>query len=247
LRTATKAPTTSASTKARRYHAVWQWRLELESSQRFVQTWSALSASSLQPTVQVRLANVAWALAGLERSYDLLMEAFHRADQARTEGVPPVMAFLSGPYENSLEYLLGASLWLSLGEVIAHFRTVVERFSHLKGPARRGLLPVDVATVDAEIAWLRSLTLPALATSPVTNLANRVLHEAWHPADTIELSIPLYFRENGHVDLTEDDLREQLNDLVEGTLRRVTLFVVGQTEHKDAPVTPTDGKDDRPG
>lgn len=212
----------------RRHHAVWQWRVELESSQRFVGTWSKIAASSLDTSTQVRLANVAWGLAGFERSYDLLAENFHRADQARRDGMPAIMAFLSGPHERSLEYLLGASLWLDLGEVIAHFRTVADRFSYLKGPARRDHLPADLAAVEVELLWLKSRALPALGEIPVTELANRVLHEAWHPAGTVDLAFPLYFRESGSVDLAEDDLRDQLRGFVETTLERVTPFLLAQ-------------------
>jgi hypothetical protein len=185
----------------------------VESFQRFADTWTKIAASSLVPDVQVRFANVAWALAGFERSYDLLTENFHRTEEAMRNGVPPVMAFLSGPHEESLQLLLGASLWLDLGEVIAHYRTVADRFAHLKGATRRGLIPAEAATVEGELHWLRSQSLPALANAPVTKLADRVLHEAWHPAGSTEMSFPLYFRESGRVDLAEADLRQELQAL----------------------------------
>lgn len=213
----------------RHHYGIWHWRVERDASQRFVATWSKIAASSLEEDAQLRLSNVAWALAGFERAYDLLAENFHRVEQARLEGVPPVMQFLSGPYETSLESLLVASLWIDLAEVVTHFRTIVDRFGHLKRPARGNQLPADVSAVDAELIWLKSLSLPALAAVPVTKLANNVLHEAWHPAGSSDgLSFPVYFRPSGAVDLAEDDLRGQLRELVEATLSRVTTFVLTQ-------------------
>lgn len=176
----------------------------------------------------MRLANVAWALAGFERSYDLLAEDFHRADQARQHGLPAVMLFLSGPYRGSLDYLIGASLWLDLGELVTHYRTVVDRFRLLTGPARRHRLPADVATVEMELEQLMARSLPALGSDPIIRLAGRVLHEAWHPAGSADLAFPLYFRNTGAVDLAEADLRGQLRDLTEETLGKVTRFLLAQ-------------------
>lgn len=213
----------------RRHYGLWQWRIERDSSQRFVSTWSRIAASALEEDAQIRLTNVAWALAGFERSYDLLAENFYRLEQARLEGVPPVMNFLSGPFDTSLESSFGASLWIDLGEVVTHFRTVVDRFGHLRRPARRKQLPASVSAIDAEMDWLKSLSLPALSGGPVTRLADNVLHEAWHPAGYKEgLSFPVYFRASGSADLAEDDLRGQLRGLVESTLHRVTTFVLAQ-------------------
>lgn len=222
----------------RRHYGIWHWRIERDSSQRFVALWSRIAASPLEEDAQLRLFNVAWALAGFERSYDLLAENFHRLEQARLEGVPPVMEFLSGPYETSLESLFGASLWIDLAEVVTHFRTVVDRFGHLKRPARRKQLPASVSAVEAELSCLQSLTLPALAAVPVTRLADNVLHEVWHPAGSSGgLSFPVYFRASGLADLAEDDLRGQLRDLVEATLSRVTTFVLAQAA-TDGSATP---------
>lgn len=224
---------------ARHHYGIWHWRIEREASQRFVATWSKIAASPLAADAQVRLSNVAWALAGFERAYDLLAENFYRLEQARREGVPPIMQFLSRPYGTSLESLLVASLWIDLAEVVTHFRTVVDRFGHLKRPARGNQLPADVSAVDAELIWLKSLSLPALAALPVTKLADNVLHEAWHPAGSSDgLSFPVYFRTSGAADLAEDDLRGQLRELVEATLSRVTTFVLTQATTEGSATPP---------
>ena len=221
---------------ARRHHGLWQWRIERDSSQRFVSTWSRIAASDLEDVAKVRLTNVVWALAGFERSYDRLDENFYRLEQARLKGVPPVMEFLSGPFAASLESSLGASLWIDLGEVVTHFRVVVDRFGHLRRPARRKQLPASVSAVEAEVAWLKSLSLPALSAGPATRLDDNVLHEAWHPAGYTEaLSFRVYFRASGSADLAQDDLRGQLRDLVESTLRRVITFVLAQAESNGGP------------
>lgn len=223
----------------RHHYGIWHWRIEREASQRFIATWSKIAASTLEEDAQLRLSNVAWALAGFERAYDLLAENFHRLEQARLDGVPPIMQVLSGPYGTSLESLLVASLWIDLAEVVTHFRTVVDRFGYLRRPARGNQLPADVSAVDAELIWLKSLSLPALAALPVTKLADNVLHEAWHPAGCSDgLSFPVYFRTSGAADVAEDDLRGQLRELVEATLSRVTTFVLTQAATAASAIPP---------
>ncbi|HEU4422393.1 MAG TPA: hypothetical protein VFR67_07610, partial [Pilimelia sp.] len=102
----------------REYYGIWRWKIERESSNRLVALWAAIGASKLDDDTKVRLANVAWALASFERAYDVLREDMVRAETARSAGVPPAMKFLTGPYENSLDYLLGMSLWMDLADVL---------------------------------------------------------------------------------------------------------------------------------
>jgi hypothetical protein len=126
----------------REHYGIWRWRIERDSSNRFVQLWAKIAASSLDNDTKVSVANVALAWPSFERAYDVLVADIGRAERAHNVGVPAIMSFLTGPYEGSLDYLLGTSLWMDLRDVLISYRTIVERFGYLKRPARRRRLPV---------------------------------------------------------------------------------------------------------
>lgn len=202
----------------RTYHGIWRWKLERDASNRLVKSWQTVHGSELHPEAKTRLMNVSWSLATFERSYHMLASDARRAEQARSEGVPAIMALLTGPYEQSLEYLMTMSLWMDLGEVLAAYRTVVDRFAQLKGPARRGRLPVAQDVVEEELSVLRGRQLPALSAEPVSRLANRVLHEAWHPTDYDALGLEIHWKERDgdyFVDFGHGDVRDELLTLTE--------------------------------
>jgi hypothetical protein len=210
------------------HYGIWRWKLERESSNRLVKLWMEIEASGLDNDAKVELANVAWALASFERAYDVLVEDIVRAERAKNVGVPPVMKLLTGPYEDSLEYLLGMSLWMDLGDVLVAYRTIAERFGHLRRPARRKRIPIVVADIEREIGILKARTLPELSPEPVTKLANSILHETWHPNGPRTLAFELYWKgtHGESLDFAVADFRGSLKALVEQTLRQTYEFVL---------------------
>jgi hypothetical protein len=94
---------------AREHYGIWRWKIERDSSNRLVRLWAEIDGSSLDNDTKIALANVGWALASFERAYDVMLEDIVRAERARNQGVPAVMKILTGPYEDSLDYLLGMS------------------------------------------------------------------------------------------------------------------------------------------
>ena len=66
----------------REYYGIWRWKIERQSSNRLAKLWTQIGSSSLDDAAKVSLANVAWALASFERSYDVLVEDIdHRFDE----------------------------------------------------------------------------------------------------------------------------------------------------------------------
>ena len=114
-------------TTLQEHYGIWRWRIERDSSNQLVKLWSDIGASGLQDDAKVRLANVAWALGAFERAYDVLLADIVSAEKAHNEGVPPLLAYVTGPYENSLDYLLGMGLWMDLGDVLVAYRTIAKR------------------------------------------------------------------------------------------------------------------------
>jgi hypothetical protein len=204
----------------REHYGVWRWRLELDPSRTLVNSWARIGASSLEPASQFALANVAWALASFERAYNVLLEDIIRAERARNIGVPPVMAFLTGPYQASLDYLLVQSLWMDLGDVFVAYRTIRHRFRLLEGPVRREQPPWSKADLEREIARLKARTLPELNPKPVTELADEVLHEKWQPGGAQTLESLIYWKGvgtgNETLDFAQADFRGSLARLVGG-------------------------------
>lgn len=225
----------------RQHYGIWRWKLERESSNRLVRLWTTVSRAAISPLTKFELMNVAWALASFERAYDILLEDAYRAERARRDGVPLIMHTLSGPYEQSLDYLLGMSLWMDLGEVLTSYRTIVDRFSHLRRSARRGRLSVPVTDINRELDILEARTLPALSSEPLEVLANRILHEAWHPGASQGLAFELYWKGDADstVDFAEGDLRGELCTVAEQTLQQVDQFIVAVAPHVSAPATPS--------
>jgi hypothetical protein len=212
----------------REHYGIWRWRIERDSSNRLVKLWVKIGASSLDDDTKVGLANVAWAVASFERAYDVLVADIGRAERAHNIGVPPVMKFLTGPYEGSLDYLLGMSLWMDLGDVLISYRTIVERFGHLRRPARRQRLPMAVTEVDRQIGILEERELPELSGEPITKLADRILHETWHPNASRALGFQLYWKDADpkSLDFAEGNFRDSLKALVEATLEQVCEFIL---------------------
>jgi hypothetical protein len=198
--------------------------------------WAEISASSLDDDTKVELVNVAWALAAFEKAYNVLFEDIMRAERARNVGVPPMMKFLTGPYEDSLDYLVGMSLWMDLADVFVSYRTIVERFGHLRRPARGKRIPMVVADIEREIETLEARRLPELSTAPVMELANTVLHETWHPGRARTLAFELYWKgtDPETLDFTEADFRGSLDALVEETLTQVHEFILAVPRRQDA-------------
>jgi hypothetical protein len=210
------------------YYGIWRWRIERDSSNRLVQLWARIGASSLDNDTKIGLANVAWALASFERAHDVLVADIARAEHAHNAGVPAVMSFLTGPYEGSLDYLLGMSLWMDLGDVLISYRTIVERFGHLRRPARRQRLPMAVTEVERQIGILDAKQLPELSGEPITKLADRILHETWHPHASQALGFQLYWKDTDpkSLDFAEGDFKGSLKALVESTLGQVYEFIL---------------------
>ncbi len=212
----------------REHYGIWRWKIERESSNKIVKIWAEIAASSIDNGTKTELANVAWALASFEKAYDVLVEDIVRAEGARNTGVPPVMKFFTGPYEDSLDYLIGMSLWMDLADVLVSYRTIVERFGHLKRPARRKKIPMIVTDIEREIQTLEARRLPELSTKPATALADTVLHETWHPSGAHTLNFELYWKgtEPKTLDFTNGDFRGSLDALVANTLKQVNEFIL---------------------
>lgn len=212
--------------QTRRLYRVWRWRIEQPSSMRFVGTWSRVSSADMDQASRLALANVAWGLAALERTWAVLLEDATRAEAIKREGAPAIMHFLSGPYKDSLEYLVGASLWLDLGDVLVAYRTVVDRFRYLRGPARRGSLKPHFDRVTSNLDTLEQRRVPALSPDPLTLLANTVLHESWHPSTSRELAFELYWKGEGtmEVDFSEGPVMDQLGAQIEETANQLDDF-----------------------
>jgi hypothetical protein len=217
-----------SSQTVREHYGIWRWKIERESSNKLVKVWAEIAASSIDNGTKTELANVAWALASFEKAYDVLVEDIVRAERAKNIGVPPMMKFLTGPYEDSLEYLLGMSLWMDLADVLVSYRTITERFGHLKRPARRNKIPMAVTDIEREIQTLEARRLPELSTKPVTSLADSVLHETWHPSGAPTLNFELYWKgtQPKTLDFASGGFRESLDALVANTLKQVYEFVL---------------------
>jgi hypothetical protein len=221
------AETVSLQT-AREHYGIWRWKIERDSSNRLGKLWAEIGASSLDDDTKIGLGNVAWALASFERAYEVLLEDIIRAERARNIGVPPAMKVLTGPYEDSLDYLIGMSLWMDLADVLVSYRTIVKRFGHLRRPPRLKRISTDVAEIEREIGILEARGLPELSTKPVTILANKLLHETWHPCRPRTLGFELYWKgaDPKRLDFAEADFRGSLNTLVEDTLKQVYEFIL---------------------
>ena len=120
----------------REFCGVWRWKIERQSSNRLVKLWAEIGSSSLDDAAKVSLVNVAWALASFQRSYDVFgrghcssRNGAQRTRAGRDEGT-------HRPTPDSLDYLIGMSLWMDLGDVLVAYRTIMDRFGHLRTTAR---------------------------------------------------------------------------------------------------------------
>jgi hypothetical protein len=218
-------------------YGVWRWRIERDSSNRLVEAWAKIGASALPDDTTVRLANVAWAVAAFERAYDVLLADIVRAEQARNVGVPAVMALLTGPYQDSLDYLLGMSLWMDLGDVLVAYRTIAERLKRLKRLGERRIATLwSAADLDREVRALQDRKLPDLSSKPVTILANTILHDTWDPRVGLTVAFQLYWKGSDPLtlDFAEGDFLEALATLVDETVKRVIGFISGALERHAA-------------
>lgn len=220
------------------HYGIWRWRVEKDSSNQLVELWSKIDASGLADDTKVRMANVAWALAAFERAYDVLLADIVRAEKARNEGVPPVMAMLTGPYEGSLDYLLGMGLWMDLGDVFVAYRTVAKRLGRLgeRRIARRSATPWSAADVDREVRAFQDRRLPELGADPVTVMAGTILHNTWDPSVELSLAFRIYWKNSNPetLDFAEGDFREALAKLVDETVEQVRGFIAGMLERHAA-------------
>ena len=82
------------------------------------------ASTTLDDKAKVGLTDLAWSTAAFERSYRVLMEDILRAERVRNDGAPAIMVHFTGPYEQSLLYLVTTSLWMDLGEFLTAFRTI---------------------------------------------------------------------------------------------------------------------------
>ena len=231
------AVTVSLAT-VRDHYAVWRWRIERDSSNRLVKAWAEIDASGLAGDTKVRLANVAWAVAAFERTYDVLLADIVRAEQARNVGVLAVMAHLTGPYEHSLDYLLGMSLWMDLGDVLVAYRTIAKRLERLgEGRiVRRSATPWSAADVKREVRILQDRRLPDLSSKPVTILAGTILHDTWDPSVGLTVAFQLYWKgsDSRTLDFAEGDFRDALATLVDETVKQISEFISGALERHAA-------------
>jgi hypothetical protein len=210
------------------HYQVWRWRLELESSQRFVELWKEIGASNLGDGEKLILVDVAWALASFERGYDLLSADLLRAERARNQGVPAVMATLTGPYEDSLDYLIAASLWMDLGDILVWYRAIADRLAHLKGSARQARVLVKESEIRHQLDVLDRRRLPELSSERIRVLADNLLHHSWHPSRaSSRLSIDLYWKGDDPktVDFAQADFRLRLKAFVDETIEQISFFI----------------------
>jgi hypothetical protein len=223
------------------HYGIWRWRIEKDSSNELVKIWSDIDGSGLPDDTKVRLANVAWALGAFERSYDLLLADIVRAEKARNEGAPPLMKHLTGPYEDSLDYLLGMGLWMDLGDVLVAYRTIAKRIDRgLKdgGVLRRSSTPWKLADVREQVEKMEARALPELGTDPVTIMANTILHRTWDPSVELTMAFKIYWKGSDPetLDFAEGDVRGALSKLVDETVEQIRQFLRSVLErHPAAP------------
>jgi hypothetical protein len=208
----------------REHYGFWRWRIERQSSNRLVKRWAQIGSSSLHHAAKVSLANVAWALASFEQSYDILREDIVRAEMARNTGVPPAMAVISGPHQNSLDYRCLNGWILAMCSLrIERSWTASDTCGILSGAkVRHGLNQ----TWSASSRHSKPDASPELSTDSMRVLAIRIAHLTWDPEKGSNLDFQLYWKGTDleTLDFAEADLRGSLKTLVEETLRQVYEF-----------------------
>jgi hypothetical protein len=225
---ATESATVSVSI-LKLHHGYYRWAIERESAYRFVRLWSRLGSSKLIETDKITLTNVLWATAAMERSYRTLEINVDRAAMARDEGVPPVMALMSGPYgRQSLDYALGQSLWLDLADVLVWYRAVVDRLRHLRAAVRKGRITLSVPELEQELSTANARVISEFGGKRVRDLADTLLHNSWHPT-TPDMAFPLHWRQidgRSAVAFTEDgDAMESLFTVTKEAIAQVESLI----------------------
>src|SRR6266851_10510769 len=142
-------------------------------------------------------------------------------------GAPASVAFLTGPYGESLDYLVATSLWMDLADVLVSYRTLVNRLGHLRGHIRRRFISMDMSDFDSQFDSLNNKALPEISGDTVRRLADRLVHESWHPGGTSELTFRLYWKGDNQqtVDFAESNAREALDSLIEDTTMQLRDFI----------------------
>ncbi|NMO57307.1 hypothetical protein HH310_39810 [Actinoplanes sp. TBRC 11911] len=128
-------------------YGFYRWKIERDPARRFEKYWAKVGACSRSDRTKVRLTEVLWALASFERSHEIMENNAIRVEDARNEGVPVMMALLSGSFgADSLDYHLALSLWMDLADVLGWYRSIRDRLG-LKGSARANEIPLSVAEI----------------------------------------------------------------------------------------------------
>jgi hypothetical protein len=89
-------------------------------------------------------------------------------------------------------------------------------------------MPMSKEEFEAGLNRLRERQVASLSTLPVTKLANRVLHEAWHPTQDDALGLTILWKErdgSAYVDFGIENVRDQLLVLTEETRQQVKDFI----------------------
>jgi hypothetical protein len=117
---------------------------------------------------------------------------------------------------------------MDLGDVLVAYRTIMDRFGHLRDPFRRQSSPWPKSDVERELATLEARRLPELSTDSMRVLAIRIAHLTWDPKKGSNLDFQLYWKGTDleTLDFAEADLRGSLKTLVEETLRQVYEFIL---------------------
>jgi hypothetical protein len=68
------------------HFGMYRWKIQRESSMRFVDPWSQVSHSQCDDPTKIRLVNVLWALMSFERAYDTLHVNAEWMEKANREG-----------------------------------------------------------------------------------------------------------------------------------------------------------------
>ena len=219
--------TVSVATLALHY-GQYRWTLERAAAMRFTGLWERIGASKFQERDKERLTAVIWALASLERAFQVLEADAKRAEEVENHGAPAVMTFLSGPYAGSLHYLLGTGLWMDLGEVLTAYRALVDRLRRVLDAVRAGRLPLTEEEYAAELAALDGRRLPELGDRSIRKMVDNLLHEAWHPTTPGVAFDWAWSGDEGQrkVNFTDEgDLRESLFQLMSETVDQIVALV----------------------
>ena len=208
------------------HYGMYLWKVQRPAAGRFVDLWSEVHASNCDDDVKRVITDVLWSVASFERACAFLEANATWIENAAAEGVPAVMAILSGPYgQQSLHYQLGLSLWMDLNDALIWYRCIPERLANLKTAARSGQTAITETEIEDELSVLRSRTVPEFNSQKIVQLSNNLLHRSWHPTIAKDTSFTLVWKgdDRGTVDFVEagnvrDSLHQTLVEVVEQVL-----------------------------